>query len=662
MTEEAPEQLALVPPASPRKRAARAKPTPEPAAGLPVARVVVDTGLAHLDRFFDYLVPTTLDDQVVVGCRVKVRFAGQLVDGFVVERIAHSEHEGSLAFLAKVVSSEPVLTPEVLRLARAVADRWAGTLGDVLRLAIPPRHARAEAHPVRSPSAEPDPAGSYGWHAYVHGRALVESLERGERPRVVWNAVPGVEPARAVAEAVAAVLRAGRGVVVCVPDARDVAHWDAVFTEVLGDGRHVALTSAQDAAERYRSYLAVSRGEVRSVLGTRAAAYTPVHDLGLVVIWDDGDDLFVEPRAPYPHAREVLLLRAAQQDTAVIVGSHSRTAEAQSLVDSGWCGEIVADQAGRRRAWPRLDVTDGSVDGSAPVRLPHQVFRAIRDADGPVLVQVPRRGYRESLSCQQCRQPARCEACSGPLVQRSASAPVSCRWCGTEASPWRCPHCEGTQLRSPVVGALRTAEEFARAFPDLEVVTSGGKAVLDEVPAGKVLVLATPGAEPRVPGGYRLVVLLDTWLMLARDDIRVEEESHRRWFNALALSGELATAAAVGDPSYLQALVRADPAGFARRELDARAETHLPPAARLATVEGPDDVLVTLAEREWTPTTEVLGPVPVDARDPKAGERLILRAPRREGAALAAGLKAFAAERSEDKLPGVRIQVDPTIL
>ena len=191
---EGTEQLALVPSAVPRKRSSRAKPAPEPASSLPVARVVVDTGLAHLDRFFDYLVPTTLDDQAVVGCRVKVRFAGQLVDGFVVERIAHSEHEGSLAFLAKVVSSEPVLTPEVLRLARAIADRWAGTLGDVLRLAIPPRHARAEAHPVRAPASAPEAAGSYGWHAYVHGRAFVESLERGERPRVVWNAVPGVEP------------------------------------------------------------------------------------------------------------------------------------------------------------------------------------------------------------------------------------------------------------------------------------------------------------------------------------------------------------------------------------------------------------------------------------------------------------------------------------
>ncbi|WP_162243694.1 primosomal protein N' [Aeromicrobium sp. Root344] len=663
MTHEGPEQLALVPPAPvKRRRAPAAKPQPEAAAIRPVARVVVDSGLAHLDRLFDYLVPTTLDAKTVPGCRVKVRFAGRLVDGFVVERVDATEHGGRLAFLAKVVSPEPVLHPDVLALARAVADRYAGTLGDVLRLAIPPRHARAEG--VRAAPAEGAlPVGSAaGWQTYAHGLGFVAALRAGERPRAWWGAIPGQDPAQLVAEAVLATLGSGRGSVVCVPDVRDVARWDAVFTEVLGEGRHVALTAAQEPAERYAAFLAASRGDVQVVLGTRAAAFAPVSDLGLVAIWDDGDDLFAEPRSPYPHAREVLLLRAAAQDTAVLMGGYARTAEGQSLVDSGWCSELVADQRTRRKAWPRLTVTDGSVAGSAPVRLPQEAFRAIRGADGAVLIQVPRRGYRESLSCQTCRQPARCEACQGPLGQPAASAPVACRWCGRGASPWACPHCQGTELRSPVVGALRTAEEFARAFPEREVVTSGGQTILDRVEPGRRLVLATPGAEPHVAGGYDVVILLDTWLMLAREDVRVEEESHRRWFNALALAGPGATAVAVGDAQTLQALVRADPAGFAVRELAGRAETHLPPTARLATVAGPDDVLANLANRIWTHNTEILGPVPVDPRSTEAGERLILRAPRREGADLAAALSALAAERSAAKLPGLRIQVDPLSL
>jgi len=201
---------------------------------------------------------------------------------------------------------------------------------------------------------------------------------------------------------------------------------------------------------------------------------------------------------------------------------------------------------------------------------------------------------------------------------------------------------------------VRTAEEYAKAFPDHQVVTSGGDTVLDTVEPGQVIVLATPGAEPPAAEGYALVVLMDTWLMLSRDDVRVVEESHRRWFNALALARETATAVAVGDASTLQALVRADPIGLASRELAIRAETHLPPIGRLATVDGPADVVEPLAAREWTPHTEVLGPVPTDD-----GERLVLRAPRREGAALAAALQGVQAERSAVKLPPVRVRVDP---
>ncbi len=627
-----------------------------------MARVAVDTGLSHLDRPFDYLVPSALDELVVTGCRVKVRFAGRLVDGFVTDRVDDTEHGGKLAFIAKVVSPEPVLLPDVLDLATAVADRYAGSLGDVLRLAIPPRHARAESVVREVAAGELPEVDDSVWQSHTHGISFLDALGKGERPRAWWGALPSQDPARAVAQAVLATLRSGRGSVVCVPDVRDVARWDVAFTDVLGPGRHVVLTAGSTPAARYAAFLAASRGQVQVVLGTRAAAFAPVRDLGLVAMWDDGDDLYAEPRAPYPHAREVLLLRATAAETALLIGGFARTAEGQSLVESGWCIELVGDQAARRKAWPRLEVTDGSTAGSAPARLPREVFKAVRAAKGAVLVQVPRRGYRESLSCQSCRHPARCQACQGPLVQTSASAPIVCRWCATAVPHWSCPHCESTKLRAPVVGQLRTAEEFGQAFPDLTVVTSGGDTILDEIEPGRSLVLATPGAEPHVAGGYDVVVLLDTWLMTGRDDVRVEEEAHRRWFNALALAGPGAEAIAVGDAAMLQALVRADPAGFAARELASRAETHLPPTARLATVDATDDVLDQLATRSWTPNTEVLGPVPVDPRDESAGSRLILRSPRREGAQLAAELKAAAAERSAAKLPAMRIQVDPQSL
>ncbi|MFK4038119.1 primosomal protein N' [Nonomuraea wenchangensis] len=419
-----------------------------PAPERPVARVAVDSPLPHLDRPFDYLVPAALHETAEPGVRVRVRFAGKLVDGFLLERVDESDHEGRLMPLERVVSPERVLTPEIAGLARAVADRYAGTLTDVLRLAIPPRHAKAEAEtpkPDRSTGTEPsggtdvqdedagsvrdgegaEGAGDAGgvrggesaWDAYPMGPSFLDALRHGRAPRAVWSALPGALGwARPMAEAVQATLDGGRGAVVVVPDGKDVALADAELARLLGPGRHVALTADLGPAERYRRWLKVLRGQVRAVVGTRAAMFAPVAELGLVAIWDDGDDLHAERLAPYPHAREVLGLRAHRTGAAMLIGGYARTAEATQLIAGRWARPIVAARTTIRGLAPRVrpageDAELAKDQAARQARLPSLAWRALRhglDGGGPVLVQVPRRGYLPALACRHCRTPARC--------------------------------------------------------------------------------------------------------------------------------------------------------------------------------------------------------------------------------------------------------------
>jgi primosomal protein N' (replication factor Y) len=681
------------------KRAAR-----EPAAERPVARISVDMPLAHLDRPFDYLVPADLDAQAQPGTRVRVRFAGQLVDGYLLERADGSEHTGRLAFLDRVVSAEQVLRPEIARLARAVADRYAGTIADVLRLAVPPRHARAEGKATRpateppapgqppttgQPSGDPEPAaigpeptagphpttgadgaGPAGWLAYPAGAAFLRAVAEGRPARAVWSAVAGEDwPAR-FAEAAAAADAAGRGAVLVVADARDLDRLDAALTRALGPGRHVALSAAVGPEERYRRFLAASRGEVRVVAGTRAAAFAPVEPLGLVAIWDDGDDLHAEPRAPYPHAREVLLTRAQLADCAALAGGYARSAEAQQLIETGWAKEIAASRDAVRRSAPRVqpagdDVQRARDPAAASARLPTVAWQAARDAlaaGAPVLVQVPRRGYLPSVACAECHTPARCPSCAGPLALREAAGAPGCRWCGKVAAAYACPHCGGRRLRASVVGVRRTAEELGRAFPGAPVRTSGRDGVLATVPAQAAVVVATPGAEPVAEGGYGAVLLLDTWALLTRADLRASEEALRRWLAAAALArpahdgGRVVIAADAGLP-IVQALVRWDPAGFAARELAERRELSFPPAVRVGSVTGtPGAVADLLAAARLPEAAELLGPVPAG----DGQERMLARVPRSAGRALAAALHAAAGVRSAKKAKDpVRVQVDP---
>ncbi|MEU5164658.1 primosomal protein N' [Streptomyces sp. NPDC020875] len=696
----APEQLALIRETVRRADVPRAKPRTWRGAALadelPVARVVVNKGVLHLDQFFDYAVPKELDAEARPGVRVRVRFGagggrvrqgrregGGLIDGFIVERRASSDYSGALAALANVVSPEPVLSPEALALARDVADRYAGSLADVLQLAVPPRNARAERRPSPEPLPSPPVPDAGSWRRYPNGPGFLAALADGGGPRAVWTALPGPDWPDELARAVAATLASGRGALVVVPDGRRVTRVDEALTALLGPGRHAVLTADSGPEKRYGEWLAVRRGSVRAVVGTRAAMFAPVRDLGLVAVWDDGDSSHSDDRAPFPHVREVLELRARNESCGFLLGGLSCTVEAAQLVDSGWARPLAADRERVRAAAPLVrTVGDEQLgrDGAArAARLPTLAWETAREGlkHGPVLVQVPRRGYVPRLGCERCRTPARCERCSGPL-QAPEERALGCGWCGREVPEWHCLACGGTRLRARVVGARRTAEELGRTFPAVPVRTSGRDHVLDTVPGRPALVVSTPGAEPVADGGYAAALLLDGWAMLGRPDLRSSEEALRRWIDAAALvrgGAEGGTVVIVAEPTLrpVQALVRWDPVGHARRELADRAELGFPPVSRMAAVTGRTDTVAAFLETAGLPPeTEVLGPVPLPAPpagrprrpgDPPPGEpwsQALLRVPPGSGAALARALKSARAARSaRGGTEQVRIRVDP---
>lgn len=643
------------------------------------ARVLVDVGLAHLDRPFDYAVPPEWDEAAQPGVRVRVRFAGRRRSGYVLERVSPSAARADLAPIERVVSPEPVLAPEVAELARRVADHYAGTRADVLRLAIPPRHARTEAATPR-PRPEGDLAApaSSGWTRYPAGASFVASLADGSTPRAVASMRPGENWPDLLAVVAAAAASSGRGAVLVVPDTKDVARVDAALTARLGPDRHVLLHAEQGPSARYRRFLAVRRGQVPIVLGTRSAVYAPVHRLGLVVVWDDGDDLLAEPRAPYPHARDVALLRAHQQGCGLLLAGFARTAEAHRLVRTGWAGELRADREHVRRAAPALAAATDERSGLHGRRLPEEVFGVVRRAlpHGPVLVQVPRGGYRPVVACLGCRAVARCPACLGPLAQGAESAPLACQRCGRSDEAWRCPTCGREEWRAVTVGEGRTALELGRAFPGTPVRRSGLGHVLTEVADEPALVVATPGAEPVATGGYAAAVLLDGDAMIARADLRAGEEALRRWLNALAgvrPADAGGSAVVVAEPGHraVQALLRWDPAGFADRELDERDETRLPPAWRLAELTGPAAAVADLLARTELPAgSDVLGPFPTAPPSsplPEGGStdavRALVRCPLVQGRALSVALRGAAGVRSARREPGsVRIRIDPADL
>ena len=665
----------------------------------PVARVRVDSTLPQVDRTFDYRVPAELSEDAVPGARVRVLFNGHEMTGYIEERTATTDWtRTSLLPLKSVLSRVPSVAPEIFALAEALADRYASTVANVLRLAVPPRiaaldkkyapllpgyesaylgdsapvstsdapenaapeHAESEPSTAAAASSATDP---YAWLAtpgapapfvldppalnpdapdaasvfsdYENGAEFIEDVAAGAATRAVMTVLPGhLEHtwADVLATTLAAAAASGRGAIAVVPTAKNLDLLEAALAERLPADSFVRLSSDSTPHTRYHGFVKARLGQVPVVIGTRAAAYAPVANLGLVVCWDDGDSSLVEQRAPYCHARDVLLLRASAENTAALFAGFSMSSEAARLVRTRWASHVRAPRALVRDYSPRIFSTGSEFELArdplaAMARIPHLAFEHARRAlaRGPVLVQVARSGYIPSFSCERCRMPARCGECSGPLSVASGSSVPSCSWCGHLAQQWRCSECGFTHWRYSAAGATRTAEELGRAFPNVPVISSAGDHVRASVGPEPALVVATPGAEPVAFGGYAAALLLDADKMLRFDSLRAPEAALRRWLNAAALVRPAAlegTVVTTASPSPVeQALVRWDPAWFAREELEERAQTGLPPAVRTAAVTGAEaDVRAFMEEflgssalpERVREQLRIVGPVPLD--------------------------------------------------
>ncbi|WP_350352305.1 primosomal protein N' [Microbacterium sp. A8/3-1] len=613
-----------------------------------IARVLLDSPLPQLDRLFDYALPAEFGD-VPLGVRVRVplRTAGRVIDGYIVDIDTEDDADRPLSEVDSVVSAVPVLPERLHRLARRVADRAAGSASDVLRLVIPKRQVRVEkAWTGESPAPVVEEAAAERSQEILDVyEGLVAVLDDGGRAAV--EAVPqlrdgGEAWAQLLAASATRMLAAGRSSILIVPDHRDLDRLLTALESLVPGEAVVRYDSRQTNPDRYRGFLRTLEESPCIVVGNRSAVYAPV-EAGLVAVWDDGDPLLGEQLAPYVNARDAALLRQELEQSALLFAGHTRTTDVERLVAHGWLQDVRA----ARRVLPKVVLsTPQEMEQPAAQRMPSSAFLAARAAaaEGPVLVQVSRPGFSPSLVCAECRAPARCPHCGGPLGARHRGAVPVCGWCGRSARAWACPACSSTKLRLASSGSERTADELGRAFPGIRVIVADSAHPVERVDAKPALVVATRGAEPLAAGGYRAVVLLDGPRMLQAPDLRIGEACLRWWSNAAALAAPGAPIHLVGVSGAVgMALATWNQAGYARSELESRAPLHMPPTARVALVEGSaaavSRALVALGELAL-PADAVLGPVPVDSEDVPPRVRALVRFDYGAGSRVATVLRA----------------------
>lgn len=726
------EQLALDG-LAPRRRRRRAPAEKTPAAEHPIARVVIDVQATHLGRTFDYLVDEKQSDAARPGVRVRVRFGRRLLDGFIWQRADSSDTpSSSLRFLERVVSPRVVLSERMRDDVALIADAFGGTRANILRVAVPPRSAKVDGEwrpGGKAVSARADElavtldeptvkAFSRIESSYASAALLKQALEARSYGHVVWDSLPGPRLwAKDLAWAVATMIMHGRSAVVVLPDMRhvsDMARSLAAYglrpfaPSPTGNGvwgGDVATLGASMAPElRYRSYMAVADGTVRCVIGLRAAMYAPVEGPALFAIVDDVAYQNADGLMPYAQARDVLRLRAQAHGGVFLAAGHARSPISQweathdpRVVDVHALPAAAKDLTPWGR-WLNHEELARLADPAIGARVPHTAVAAMHRAlgKGPVLLSVPHRGEGTVLACTHCHARARCPRCTGPLRQMPAAAP-QCAWCGAAAVDWHCSSCSCPRMCGVRVGAegtMRELQGLVRGVPIMISTPNQPRGIIEDVADKSQLVIATPGAEPRVvsasrpagTAGYQAVVILDAWTSLYAPGLDARVDALTAWMRAASLCvprtrGGQVLLVGESDPALAQSLVMWDPRILASKEVEERTATVFPPSVSAAAVWGERAAVTTLLDRigaldgdlgivrvgdaEWP---AVLGPVPI-APERRMGRQLeetsdrvraLVRVPNDRVNELAARLRAAVARHVASRSPGeLRFAIDP---
>lgn len=609
------------------------------------AQVLGDVPFLHTDHPYDYTVPDRFQSVLEIGMRVKVKFGGRNLLGYVVGLKETTDHK-SAGEILEVLDVFAVVKPDIQLFCNELARRYLTAQSQVLNFAIPTAAKRVN---QRLQTEIPRALETFA----------MSSGQTQNEMSTSFLLTPTIELLDWAAKKVVGLIEQTKHGVVLLPDYTMLHTFQNVVQKYLPSVQVGVIAADMTPSQRYEQFMKVWRDEVHVAIGTRSAIFAPFSKLDFIVMVNENDDSYVEQQSGNWHARDAALLRCHLVGATFFSVGYSRSVEIQQLIAQQKLLDTKVDGV---RPVKTVIVPRDDAANTHMVRLPTVAFNVIRQGvqRGPVLLQVPLRGYQLNIQCARCREKAACDECGGGL-ERSHQEMIHCTRCGRNFGSFRCQWCSHTQVRAITVGALRTAEEIGKAFPHIPIYTSGKNNILHEIEHKSCLIIATPGAEPHVRDGlYEAVVILDPEITLNRIDLRAHEEAFRRWYDLKSLVNPDGVQLICTQDLHqvIRHIVIDDPRGFAELQLRERIAASLPPATECYLVEGDYESVAKAAEEvSKVPHVILLGPA-----QHKQGSYALFQS-QHENNQLNNSLRAILSRRSSSKAKGtLRVRYSPQVL
>ena len=268
-------------------------------------------------------------------------------------------------------------------------------------------------------------------------------------------------------DAMAKVLAQGRQVLFLLPEINLTPQLLKRVENRFADVPTAVLHSQMAAGKRTQDYLRAMSGQAKLVIGTRLAVFTPLPDVGLIVVDEEHDGSFKQDNELRYHARDLAVWRAKQSGCPVVLGSATPSLESWHKAQSGAYRLLqLTERAHTAAQLPQVDILNvGRLkldNGFSPQAL--QLLKQNFEAGGMSLVYLNRRGFAPALFCGDCGHTFGCPNCSAKMVLHQRARQLRCHHCDhREPIPFKCPDC-GNQDLTAVGHGTQRVEETLRAF------------------------------------------------------------------------------------------------------------------------------------------------------------------------------------------------------
>jgi len=497
----------------------------------------------------------------------------------------------------------PATAPEIRMATGAAASVARGLAAKgLLRSFAQGRRSEPETPAPATPRIEPTAPQS----AAI--AAITAAVEERRYFAALLQGVTGSGKTEVYLHAIRAALEAGRGAIWLVPEIALTPLFARELKRRFPESAAV-LHSALSERERAEAWDRVRSGEARAVIGPRSAAFAPVRDPGLFVVDEEQDGSYKQRESPRYDAREVVALRARENDAALVFGSATPSIEALYAAERGRVALLTLPERIASRPLPEVTIVDLRGEKPLPEEKGVPLFsRALLDrlasvfarGEQAILLQ-PRRGFAPFLLCRDCGHDFRCSRCSVARTVHDRGRRLVCHYCGESvARPLRCPDCGGALLEAIGAGTERVAERFAQTFPGVSYAVldrdtarkHGAGAVVEDVRSGRVSCLI--GTQMVAKGhdfpGVTAVGVLSADTLLNFPDFRSAEKTFQLLAQVAGRAGRGDAAGTVHIQTFhpqhpaIRLAAAHDVAGFARQELEFRRSFYYPPFCELAAI------------------------------------------------------------------------------